>query len=151
MAADSSRPKYAPTVSAMPLMHGSISPSKYGAPLYSQRALSAARPTAQPSPPRPSTSLTEEEEARAAALEAELVAQEKAAARARAASQAARVRRGGREIDPTLYDQPLSVRAAHEYAYVGRDIRRIGITAALMLAILTILAVLINVLGVVQL
>jgi hypothetical protein len=115
------------------------------------RAQTARTAPAQAAAPRPPSSLTEEEAARAAALEAELVAQEKAAARARAAAQAARVRRGGRDIDPALYDQPLSVRAAHEYAYVGRDIRRIAITAALMLAILAVLAILINVMAVIQL
>jgi hypothetical protein len=111
----------------------------------------AARPAVgQPAAPRPSASLTEEEAARAAALEAELVAQEKEAARARAAAQAVRGRRVGRDLDPALHDQPLSVRAAHEYAYVGRDIRRIGLTAALMLSILAVLAVLVNVTGTIR-
>jgi hypothetical protein len=43
---------------------------------------------------------------------------------------------------------PLSIRAAHEYAYVARDVRRIVGTAGLMLAILAGLWVLVNVVGV---
>jgi hypothetical protein len=42
------------------------------------------------------------------------------------------------------------VRMAHEYAYVARDVRRILLTAGLMVAILAVLAVLINVLGVIS-
>ncbi|HYN70415.1 MAG TPA: hypothetical protein VEX41_09415, partial [Candidatus Eisenbacteria bacterium] len=44
---------------------------------------------------------------------------------------------------------PLSVRAAHEYAYVARDVRRILLTGGLMVAILAALHILVNVLGVV--
>ena len=43
---------------------------------------------------------------------------------------------------------PLSVRAAHEYAYVARDVRRIGLTAGLMFAILAGIWLLVNVGGV---
>ncbi len=136
-----------------------------------KRARVSGRPTSRPRPDRPlgaasgtagkpsaaskapAASLTEEEAQRAAELEAALVAQEKAAARARAAALAARARRagGGREMDPELLNQPLSVRAAHEYAYVARDVRRIGLTAGLMLAILLAIALAINVVGVVKL
>jgi hypothetical protein len=100
--------------------------------------------------PRPAASLTEEEAARAEALEAELVAQERAAAQARSAAQAARGRRAGRDLDHGIQDAPLSVRAAQEYAYVGRDIRRIAMTAALMLTIMAVLAILINVTGIIR-
>ncbi len=137
-----------------------------------KRARVSGRPTSRPRPDRPlgaasgtagkpsaaaskapAASLTEEEAQRAAELEAALVAQEKAAARARAAALAARARRagGGREMDPELLNQPLSVRAAHEYAYVARDVRRIGLTAGLMLAILLAIALAINVGGVIKL
>jgi len=117
----------------------------------------AATPAPRSSPAAlPASSLTEAEAERAAELEAQLVAQEKAAARTReAAAAAARDagrRRGlGREVDPELLNQPLSVRAAHEYAYVARDIRRIALTAGLMVAILFGLAVAINVAGVIKL
>jgi hypothetical protein len=126
-------------------------PRTVRAPAARPPASRAGGPSASgPAATRPSISLTEEEAARAAKLEAELVAQEKAAARARAATQAARGRRAGRDLDPALYDQPLSVRAAHEYAYVARDVRRIGLTAGLMLSILAVLALLINVMGVIR-
>jgi hypothetical protein len=45
----------------------------------------------------------------------------------------------------------LSVRAAHEYAYVARDVKRIALTASLMVAILAVLHILVNVLGVITL
>ena len=135
-----------------------------------KRARVSGRPTSRPRPARPlggasgatkpsaansskaPASLTEEEAQRAAELEAALVAQEKSAASARIAAQAARARRagGGRDIDPELLNQPLSVRAAHEYAYVARDVRRIGLTAGLMLAILLTLAFAINVGGLIK-
>ncbi len=39
---------------------------------------------------------------------------------------------------------PLSVRAAEEYAYVKRDIRRITIVGGLLFGILAVLQVLVN-------
>ena len=110
------------------------------------------RPTAKPAPTA-STSLgatirsgglTSAELDRAAALEAELVAREKAAA----AESARRRARSGRPVDVAIVSdtrEPLSVRASHEYAYVARDVRRIGLTAGLMFAILAGLWVLVNV------
>jgi len=110
-----------------------------------------ARTVAAP-PPAAALTEAEAEAERAAELEAQLVAQEKAAAAARAAAIAARTRRaGGRDYDPELVNQPLSVRAAHEYAYVARDVRRIALTASLMLLILFGLAFAINVAGVIRL
>jgi hypothetical protein len=120
-----------------------------------------ARPAARPSPgptaappaglaaltARPeSPGLTEAELRRAAELEAEIVAREQAAevesrrARARAAREAI-------AYDPNV---PLRVRAAHEYAYVARDVRRIVLTAGLMVAILLGLHLAINVFGIVK-
>ena len=40
---------------------------------------------------------------------------------------------------------------AHEYAYVARDVKRIALTAGLMVAILAVLEILVNVLGVITL
>lgn len=111
-------------------------------------------PTRRPpgsSPIRPSTSLTSDEEARAAAIEAQIVADEKAAEaaarriRERAAQQAVAAPPRPREA------QPLSVRAADEYAYVRRDILRIARIGALLLGIMAVLYVLINVMGVISL
>lgn len=90
--------------------------------------------------------LTEAEVERAAQIEAELVAREKAAI----AENARRRARSGR-VDVTIVSDPgtpLSVRASHEYAYVARDVRRIVVTAALMLSILAALWILVNVVGV---
>lgn len=97
-------------------------------------------------------SLTDLELARAAALEAEIVAAERAVITAQSAAarraQAPRLEGRRAPVDLTV---PLSVRAAHEYAYVGRDVRRIGLTAALMFGILAALHVAVNVAGVISL
>lgn len=90
--------------------------------------------------------LTSDEMLRAAELEAEIVAREQAAAvdarRARA-----RTAREATAYDPNV---PLKIRAAHEYAYVARDVRRIGLTAGLMVAILLGLHFAINVAGIIK-
>ncbi len=94
--------------------------------------------------------LTDVEMERAAELEAEVTARERAAIaesirrRARARSPEANVLAGD-------VNAPLSVRAAHEYAYVARDVRRILLTGGLMVVILAVLAILINVMGVITL
>ncbi|HEY8868793.1 MAG TPA: hypothetical protein VIM30_05340 [Candidatus Limnocylindrales bacterium] len=110
--------------------------------------------------------LTEAEIARAADLEAQLVAQERAAgsgtigarsvtsgsagaATFASTSTGASARRYGAP-DPALASQPLGVRASHEYAYVARDVRRIALTGGLMVVILIVLDVLINVTGVIK-
>jgi phage FluMu protein gp41 len=98
-------------------------------------------------PPRSSSSLTADEEARATQLEAEMVAREKAAI---AASLRRKAR--GEATDAWIGDinAPLSVRAAHEYAYVARDVKRIALTATLMASILAALHILVNVMGVIS-
>ncbi len=100
-------------------------------------------------PLRSSSHLTEEELRRAAELEAEASAREKAAI-----ADALRRRNRGRGIDAGRVadiNAPLSVRMSHEYAYVGRDVRRIVVTGGLMVGILATLHVLVNVLGVITL
>ena len=91
--------------------------------------------------------LTEAELRRTEQLQAEMVAQERAAL-------AESIRRKSRGSGLTAFgddvNAPLKVRAAHEYAYVARDVRRIVLTGGLMLAILAALAILINVVGVVS-
>jgi hypothetical protein len=99
-------------------------------------------------PLRSSSSLTEAEIARAAQLEAEANAKERAAI-----AESLRQRARGQErelVDRSDVNAPLSVRMSHEYAYVARDVRRILLTAGLMVAILAVLAILINVLGVIS-
>ena len=94
--------------------------------------------------------LTDAEEQRAAAFEAQLRAQEKAALteelrrKARAQEAADAGPRGD-------VNAPLAVRMAHEYAYVSRDVKRIALTAGLMVAILAVLEILVNVMGVITL
>jgi hypothetical protein len=116
-----------------------------------------ARPAPQPAPqdpgdemPVPSASaLTEAEVARAAELEAAAMATERAAI---AESLRRRNRGQATEHQPAAdVNAPLSVRMAHEYAYVSRDVKRIALTAGLMVAILAILDILVNVLGVITL
>jgi hypothetical protein len=100
-------------------------------------------------PVRSSSSLTEAEFEQAERLEAELVAKERAAI-------ADSLRRKSRAEERSLggsvdHNAPLSVRAAHEYAYVARDVKRIALTASLMIGILAVLYILTNVLGVIAL
>jgi len=128
-------------------------------PVMAKRVRGSSRPTgrrpanrpARPATPRrpepaapspatpPSASLTAEEEARAAALEERIVAQE------RAAEEALRRRNRPRGMDATRSFEPLSVRAAGEYAYVRRDVIRFARVALFLLAILAVLFVLIDV------
>lgn len=92
--------------------------------------------------------LTEAELAAAAEIEARIVAEERAAAEAARRSRA-RLRHEP-DADAGDVNAPLSVRAAHEYAYVARDVRRILVTGGLMVAILAALHILVNVLGIVR-
>ena len=111
--------------------------------------LTAPNTIGEDMPARSSGRLTDAEFEQAEKLEAELVAREKAAI-------AESLRRNPRVEERALgstadHNAPLSVRAAHEYAYVARDVKRIAITAALMIGILALLYILTNVLGVITL
>jgi len=101
-------------------------------------------------PLRSSSNLTDAEIRRAEVLEAEATARERAAIADSLRRQAARGDDRERNQRGDL-NAPLSVRMSHEYAYVARDVRRIMLTAGLMVAILAALAILINVLGVISL
>jgi len=103
-----------------------------------QRSPGARRPVAVPplstpvAAPRPAT-LTPEEEARAAEIEARLLAAE------RSAEEAARrqVRgRGGAEREAPVRTGSIAVRASEEYAYVTRDIRRIALIGGSLVVLL---------------
>jgi hypothetical protein len=108
----------------------------------------SARPTSRPAP-RPDNALSETEEARAAELESEIVAQERATdtaknrSKERARADAARPARAGA---PGL----LAVKAAEEYAYVVRDVRRILMVGSVMVLALVVAYVLIDVAHVVS-
>ena len=124
-------------------------------PTMAKRSRLAARPGQRRPLQRPATrsadtsdrplgSVTREEEARAAELEAAILAQEQVAEDTR------RTRERGRRptvdaVGGVSYTSvPLSVRAADEYAYVKRDIRRIAFVGGLLIAILAVLEVLVN-------
>lgn len=113
---------------------------------------SAARPPSRPvtsvaSPtsiePRPEE-LTEAEEARAAQLEAAIVAEE------RQAEASKRRARAARSVDPdaTRPSTTLSVSAAEEYAYVARDVKRIAILGGSLTVILLALWAISHIAGV---
>jgi len=102
--------------------------------------------------PRASSAhLTDSELRRTEELQEELRARERAAM-----ADQIRQRTREREVRESApvaagdVNAPLRVRAAHEYAYVARDVRRIIMTGGLMVAILAVLAILINVLGVIS-
>jgi hypothetical protein len=79
--------------------------------------------------------LTAEEEARAAELEAKILDEERAAETAQHRSRV-RDRIAPDREPPARTAVPLAVRAADEYAYVARDVRRLTIVAGGLLAIL---------------
>jgi hypothetical protein len=91
--------------------------------------------------------LTEDELRRSEELQAQMAAQERAAM-AEQIRRRQRARAGLHELEDI--NAPLRVRAAHEYAYVARDVRRIVITGGVMVAILAVLAILINGFGVIS-
>jgi hypothetical protein len=111
-------------------VRGSVRPGQRR-PIDRRPTTAAASGSAASVEPRPA-GLTATEEARAAELEQQLLAQERQAA-------AARVRARERVTTRESYSGgggSLAVRAQEEYAYVARDVRQIGVMAVLMLAIL---------------
>jgi hypothetical protein len=128
-------------------------PSAAGAAPETPRATRPVSPdaaieSAEEMPVRSSSGLTEAEVNRAAELEAEATARERAAI-----AESLRRRSRAEEKDARVaadINAPLSVRAAHEYAYVARDVKRIAVTASLMIGIVAVLHILVNVLGVIS-
>ena len=110
---------------------------------------SSARPVTRPVA-RPESALSEAEETRAAELESEIVAQERvsdtAKNRARDRARAAEATRPGRAGGQGL----LAVKAAEEYAYVVRDVRRILMVGSVLVLALIVAFVLIDVVRVVS-
>ena len=114
-----------------------------------QRSSRPARPPTPAPAPAPATrpaSLTPEEEARAAEIEAQLVAEERQAEQAQKRTRDRQ--RGGEREAVVRSSVPLSVREAEEYAYVARDVRRIAIIAFGLLAIMIGLWIALQVSGV---
>jgi hypothetical protein len=78
--------------------------------------------------------LTPQEEARAAELEAEIVATEREAERS---AQVARKRSAAATVaEPRVRAGSIAVRAAEEYGYVSRDVRRVALIGGSLVAVL---------------
>lgn len=122
-----------------PLQRPATRPNGSGA----RPAAAASASTASAAPaPRP-TSLTPEEEARAAQLEAAIVAEE------RQAQEARRARQQRTAAEPVVRaSSPLAVAARDEYAYVARDIRRVAIVGGTLVGSLFALWIIGQVTGV---
>lgn len=104
------------------------------------RPSSAAAPAA--TPVAPAASLTPEEEARAAQLEAAILAEE------RQAEQGRRARATRSTAEPVVRASTLAVSAANEYAYVARDVRRLARVGGSLVAVLLALWVVVQVTGI---
>jgi hypothetical protein len=99
-----------------------------------QRRAPTSRPSDQPTAPAP-TSLTEAEEARAAELEAEIVASERTA-EATVARTRERSRRPTHAESAGPRSGSIALRASQEYAYVSRDVRRIVVIGGSLIGLL---------------
>ncbi len=99
----------------------------------------AASGTTASAAPRP-TGLTEAETRRAAEIEAQLLAEERAAEAARRQTRERAALRG-----TTGPAGSIAIRAEVEYAYVARDLKRIARIATLLLTTLVVLWLLIDV------
>ena len=99
-----------------------------------QRRGPSSRPSDQPTSSAP-TSLTEAEEARAAELEAEIVASERTA-EATVARTRERSRRQMSAETTGPRSGSIALRASQEYAYVSRDVRRIVIIGGSLIGLL---------------
>jgi len=111
-----------------------------------RRALDVSRTSEPTRPPgSPGVSLTAAEEARAAELEAQIVAEERAAE-----SNVARARERSRrpvETDVRVRSGSIAERASHEYAYVLRDVRRIALIGGSLIAVLIAIWVIVQASG----
>ena len=123
--------RHTPTDTPLEALHETMAKRSRGStsrpgqrpPLQRQaaRPAAAAAAAAPVAAPRPDT-LTDAEEARAAELEASILAEEKAAEAARKRSTASR------SVDaPVRSTSSIEIAAAQEYAYVARDVKRIAI------------------------
>lgn len=110
-----------------------------------QRSATPRARADSPPPTKPSTTLTPAEEARAAELEAQIVATER---EAEAAAGRAR-ERSRRPTEPEVRARPgsIAIRAQEEYAYVSRDVRRLVIIGGSLIALLIGLWVVIQATG----
>lgn len=127
-------------------VRGSTSRPGQRPPLQRTAARPVAKPTAQTTQvvARPPDELTDAEEARAAELEAAIVAEEREAEAARRRTRAART------TEPVGVTRPgsnLAASAAEEYAYVARDVRRVAIVGGSLVGVLILLWAVVQVTG----
>ena len=120
------------------------------APTTTITCASASKPSAPTAEvvARPPDSLTDAEEARAAELEAEIVASERQAEKRQ--SEEVRRRRAARDIEPAGVNRAqssLAASAAEEYGYVARDVRKIAIVGGGLVALLIVLWLLSHAIG----
>ena len=105
------------------------------------------RPVATTAAPAPATSLTAAEEARAAELEAQIVAEERAATTASDRSRSRRSDPDAAARGRTKESGLLASRATLEYAYVSADLRRIAIVAGALFALMIVIWVVLSATG----
>jgi hypothetical protein len=105
----------------------------------------ATSPTVVPATAPAPAELTPEELARAEALEAQIVADEKAAETTTRSRE--RGRRSVAAADAALRPSSIAAAAAHEYDYVARDLRRILIIGGGLVVFLLLLWVVVTVTG----
>ena len=110
-----------------------------------RRAASAPRPTSEPTR-SPGTSLTAAEEARAAELEAQIVAAERAAETT--ISRARERARRPVETEVRVRSGSIAERASHEYAYVARDVRKITAIGGSLIALLFVVWIVVQASGI---
>jgi hypothetical protein len=103
-----------------------------------------SKPAATTAAPAPATGLTAAEEARAAEIEAQIVAEDRAASASTDRSRSRRSDPDAATRGRTTESGLLATRATLEYAYVLADLRRIAIVAGglfvLMIAIWAVLS-----------
>jgi hypothetical protein len=85
----------------------------------------------------PSTTLTPQEEARAVELEAEILATERDAERTARVSRA-RAAASSTDAQPRVRAGSIAVRAADEYGYVTRDVRRVVLIGGSLVTLLVV-------------
>jgi len=115
-----------------------------------QRRTTTARPTTEPTSTSttPPGSLTAAEEARAAELEAQIIAAERASESNVARARDRARRQAETEGQIRVRGGSIAERASHEYAYVVRDVRRIAVIGGSLLAFLLALWVVLQATGV---
>ena len=127
-------------------VRGSVSRPGQRPPLQRTATRPAPKPTTGTTEvvASPPDALTDAEEARAAELEAAIVAEER---QAEAAKQRTRAAQATASVAAPRPSSALSISAAEEYAYVARDVRRITIVGGGIVLFLIALWVIAHFLG----